>query len=86
MAILETGDNGDLRVPAELMGGAKPHTPFELQATGGVLILRPLEGQTPFWQRATPAERAAAFRRWAETCPPTPRLPDEAFQRENWYD
>lgn len=42
--------------------------------------------ELPFWQRATPAERAAAFRRWAETCPPVPPLPDEAFRRENWYD
>ena len=72
MAILETDDNGDLRVPAELMGGEKPHTPFELHAAGGVLILRPIEEQRPFLQRATPAERAAAFRRWAETCPPAP--------------
>ncbi len=86
MTILETGDNGDLRVPAKLIGGVKPHTPFELQVTGEVLTLRPLAGQQPFWRRATPAQRAEAFRKWAAACPPVPRLPDEALQRENWYD
>ena len=86
MTILETGDNGDLRVPAELIGGVKPHTPFELQVTGKVLTLRLLAGQPPLRQHTTPAQRAEAIRQWAATCPSVPHMPDAAFQRENWYD
>jgi hypothetical protein len=86
MTIVETSDNGDLHVPAEFIGDVKPHTAFELQVAGDTLILRPVPERQPFWQRATPAERAEAFREWASTCPPVPRLPDEAFRRENWYE
>jgi hypothetical protein len=41
----------------------------------------------PFWQRATPVERAADFRSWVAQLPETRlSLPDEAFDRSNIYE
>jgi hypothetical protein len=87
MAIVETTDNGDLLLPAQLIGDTAPHTAFELRIAGKTLILNPLDSERPFWQRATPEERAEAFRKWAnEPRPPAPAIPDEALRRENMYD
>jgi hypothetical protein len=60
---------------------------YELQVAGRTVILHHVEGERPFWQRATPAERAEAFRKWAsEPRPPAPPIPDESLRRENMYD
>ncbi|KPQ35421.1 MAG: ATP synthase D chain, mitochondrial (ATP5H) [Phormidesmis priestleyi Ana] len=41
----------------------------------------------PFWQRATPVERAEDFRRWVAQLPKASiTLSDEAFDRGNIYD
>ncbi|MCG6138417.1 MAG: hypothetical protein MET45_27975 [Nostoc sp. LLA-1] len=41
----------------------------------------------PFWQSATPAERAQDFRGWVEQLPKTSiSLPDEAFDRGSIYE
>ncbi|MEM6255556.1 MAG: hypothetical protein AAF821_21795 [Cyanobacteria bacterium P01_D01_bin.156] len=41
----------------------------------------------PFWQRATPAERAEDFRSWVTQLPQTSiGLTDEAFDRGNIYE
>ncbi|NEZ54994.1 hypothetical protein D0962_37920 [Leptolyngbyaceae cyanobacterium CCMR0082] len=41
----------------------------------------------PFWQRATPVERADNFRRWVAQLPKTSvTLSDEAFDRGNIYE
>ena len=41
----------------------------------------------PFWQRATPAERADNFRRWVAQLPKASvTLSDEAFDRSNIYE
>lgn len=41
----------------------------------------------PFWQRATPTERAKEFREWVSQLPKnTPSLPDEAFSRDSIYE
>ncbi|ASC70336.1 hypothetical protein XM38_012740 [Halomicronema hongdechloris C2206] len=46
-----------------------------------------LAGNIPFWQRATPAERAEDFRSWIAQLPETRlSLPDEAFDRSNIYE
>ena len=43
--------------------------------------------KTPFWQQATPAERAAYCRKWVKTLPRTaPSLPDESLDRGNIYE
>ena len=42
---------------------------------------------TPFWQRATPLERAHDFRVWVSQLPQTsPSLPNDAFDRSSIYD
>lgn len=42
---------------------------------------------TPFWQRATPLERANDFQAWVAQLPKTGRsLNDEAFDRDSIYD
>jgi hypothetical protein len=87
MATLETNDDGGLNVPAELLGAVKPHAKFELEVRGDTLILRRADKNQPFWQRATPQERAEMFRKWAEL--PRPATPDislESLRRENLYD
>ncbi|MEM8639606.1 MAG: hypothetical protein AAGG51_12440 [Cyanobacteria bacterium P01_G01_bin.54] len=59
------------------------------QVAALVATLRKQSAQQPnrFWQRATPAERAAYFREWVKTLPRSSRsLPDEAFDRGNIYD
>ena len=41
----------------------------------------------PFWQRATPIERAADFRRWVSQLPKASvTLSDDAFDRGNIYE
>ena len=41
----------------------------------------------PFWQHATPVERAEDFRRWVAQLPKTSMtLSDEAFDRGNIYE
>lgn len=41
----------------------------------------------PFWQRATPSERAREFREWVLQLPKDgPSLPDEAFSRDHIYE
>jgi hypothetical protein len=87
MATLETSDDGALHLPAELIGGARPHAKFELEVAGDVLVLRPLDKGQPFWWRATAQQRAEMFRRWADAArPPAPDLTDESLRRENLYD
>jgi len=87
MATLETSDDGALHLPPELIGGAGPHATFELEFAGGILILRPVDKDQPFWQHATAQQRAEAFRRWASSPrPPAPDLTDESLRRENFYD
>jgi len=87
VAILETSDDGGLRLPPELIGGVRPHAKFELKVLGDILLLRPADSDRPFWRQATPRQRAEAFQRWAEAPrPPAPDLTDEALRRENLYD
>jgi hypothetical protein len=87
MAILEISDDGVLHVPGELLARGRPHARFELDVVGDIATLRPVDPERPFWERATPAERAEAFRRWAESMPPdTPDVPSESLRREAMYD
>jgi hypothetical protein len=87
MATVETNDDGSLNLPSNLTGVVKPHTKFELEVVGDILVLRPADKERPFWQRATREQRVEAFQRWAESpSPPAPDLPDEMLRRENFYD
>jgi hypothetical protein len=87
MTILEANDEGALHLPSELIGGAKPHTRFELEVVGDVLLLRPASKGRPFWEQATPSQRAQAFREWADVIrPPAPVQSHESLRRESIYD
>lgn len=41
---------------------------------------------SPTWAKASPAERAAAFERWAASHSGGPGLPEEAVHRDSMYD
>ncbi|MGD0901058.1 MAG: hypothetical protein ABR915_24775 [Thermoguttaceae bacterium] len=87
MPILEVSDDGVLRVPGELLAGARPHAQFELDVLGDLVLLRPAGTTGALWRQATPIERAEAFERWAATSPPdTPDLPAESLRREGIYE
>ena len=87
VAILETNDDGGLRLPPELIGGVRPHAKFELEVLGDILLLRPADRDRPFWRQATTQQRAEAFKHWVEAPrPPAPDLTDESLRRENLYD
>jgi hypothetical protein len=87
VTMLETNDDGGLRLPPELIGGVRPHAKFELEVLGDMLLLRPADRERPFWRQATSQQRTEAFRRWAEAPrPPAPDLTDESLRRENLYD
>jgi hypothetical protein len=87
MAILETGDDGGLYVPPEVLGDFQPHTPFEVESSGREVILRAVDAGRAFWERSTPAERVKAILEWAEAERPcAPDLSDEMLRRENLYD
>ena len=40
----------------------------------------------PYWETATPQERASRWRHWVQSHRGGPSLPDEALRRENMYD
>ena len=87
MAMLETNDQGALNLPAELIGGARPHAMFELEVVGDLLVLRPVDKDRPCRSQASRQQRAEACRRWADAPrPAAPDLTDESLRRENLYD
>ncbi|AFZ27830.1 hypothetical protein Cylst_5846 [Cylindrospermum stagnale PCC 7417] len=46
-----------------------------------------VSSSTPFWQKATPEERAKEFRNWVFQLPESGlTLPDEAFSRDSIYE
>jgi hypothetical protein len=85
--ILEISQQGSLQIPPEVLPQLKPHTRYQLEIQGDTLILRPQKEQL-FWATATPEQRAARFRDWAQHSnrPNAPVLPDAAFSRESIYD
>ena len=90
-AIVEADDDGDLTLPAELLGNSKPHAKYEVEACGERVILSPAqsgaEGRKRFWETATPEQWAEAFERWVSSHEPVgPGLSEEALRRENMYD
>ncbi len=87
MSIVESGDDGALHVPAELLTVAKPHTKYVLDVYDDLIVLRPTDGTGPLWRNMDPAQRAEEFKRWADTPrPPAPDIPLEFLDREHIYD
>lgn len=83
--IVELDERGTIQLPRDLLATVKPHTRFVLEVQGETIVLRPVTA-LPFWQIATPQERAEAARQWAALeRPAAPPLPDEALHREQIY-
>lgn len=84
--IVEIDERGAIQLPRDLLADVKPHTRFVLEVQGEALVLRPVTA-LPFWQTATPQERADAVRRWAELeRPAAPPIPDAALHRDQLYE
>lgn len=84
--IVEVDERGAIQLPKNLLAAVKPHTRFVLEVQGDTLVLHPI-ATVPFWQTATPQERAEALRYWAALERPTaPPLPDAALHRDQLYD
>ncbi len=83
---IEADANGILVLSPEMTGITKPHAHFIIERKNGQLTLTPKEESRPFWETATPAERAADLRQWALSHKNGPNLPDEALRRENMYE
>ena len=89
--VLEVDAQKGLHIPLELLGGVNAHTRYIVDIQGETVILQPeqhvAEEPKPFWETATPEERAKAFIEWASReRPPAPALSLEAMSRESIYD
>lgn len=84
--IVEVDERGAIQLPADFLAVVKPHTRFVLEVQGETLVLHPITA-LPFWQTATPQERAEAVRHWvALDRPVVPPLSDTALHRDQMYD
>lgn len=84
--IVELDERGAIQLPRDVLASVQPHTRFVLEVLGETIVLRPVTG-LPFWQTATPLERAEAVRQWAALeRPAAPPIPDEALRRDQMYD
>lgn len=84
--IVETNEQGAIHLSPELLGEAKPHTRYVLDALGSTFILHPEGTSEPMWLSATSEELAKAIRQWALGHTKGPNLPDEALRRESIYE
>ncbi len=83
--VVEINERGEITIPSEALGAARPHTRYVLETKDGVLMLRP-EGVPPFWETASPEERAKALHEWVAELPEGPGLPDQALHRDSMYE
>lgn len=97
--IVEKDDSGNIVIPPEAAGPAKPHTRYEVEQDGNALRLVPVEEPRRlsveelqaeakrYWAETTPEQRASDFLEWVRNLQPkAPHLPDEALSRESLYD
>jgi hypothetical protein len=83
--IVETNESGGLYLSPDLLGPAAKYRQFSMETEGDMILLRPLSASRSVWESRSPKERAAEFRRWAESQRTTANLPVEALSRENIY-
>lgn len=84
--IVEIDERGAIQLPSDLLAVLKPRTRYVLEMQGETIVLRPVTA-LPFWQTATPQERAEAARQWAALeRPAAPPIPDAALHRDQLYD
>jgi hypothetical protein len=83
--VIEVDDEGNILVPREIIGRAKPHTRYEVDVEGNTVTLRRLEGDKALMADAQ--EWIRSFLDWVDRPRPSaPILPDEALRRESIYD
>lgn len=83
---VEVSDAGTIQLPADVLEQVKPHSRFIVEVHNGTVVLRPENGEQPFWATATPEEWVKDFRQWVASHKGGPGLPDEAVSRESMYD
>ncbi len=84
--IIEVDESGNLQVPATILPQSAPHTRYTASLHGQQVILAPTNAVEPFWNTATPEERAADILRWAASHTDGVGLSDEAVSRDSIYD
>jgi hypothetical protein len=87
--VVEVDAAGEIRLTPDVIGHAAPQERFEVEQVGDRVVLVRMNGNgdKPFWETATPRERAEAFLAWArQKRPPTPPLSDKAISRDSIYD
>lgn len=83
--IVELDERGALQLPGDLLAVVKPRIRYVLEMQGETIVLRPITA-LPFWQTATPQERADAARQWAALeRPAAPPIPDESLHHEHMH-
>jgi hypothetical protein len=92
-ALIEVNEQGELRLPPQVVGVFAPGTKFLVEVDDGRLIVSPQSlGQAAddaahSWQSADLHDRMEAVRQWLNRPrPPIPPLSLEEISRETFYD
>ena len=84
--IFEVDQTGSLHLPATVLPVKEPNTRYSASIQGEQLVLSPVEGNEPFWKRASTQEWLASFNAWMASHQNGPGLSDEAVTRDSFYD
>jgi len=77
---VQVNEQGELAIPAELLGAVAPGTRYKIEVHGSSLILNP---ETT----SECAQKAKRWREWAASHSPQPsKIPTEALRREAIYE
>lgn len=84
----ESAHKEDLEAILQVLGKITCYTPKQIKPHLDAMLEHLVEPkQRPFYETATPKERARAFREWADSHERnTPLLSDYAVSRESMYD
>ena len=84
----ERAHKEDLVTVTQILVKITKRSPQEIKPHLDTILERLIEAsERPFYETATPSERARAFREWASShTPDTPLLSDYAASRESMYD
>jgi hypothetical protein len=85
-AIIHIASNGTIQLPPEILAHVQPNTPYSVHTENSKLVLEPAPAPRDLESGLTPAQRAAAYRQWADSHFGGPGLPDAAFNRDSIYD
>jgi len=85
-AIIKIAPNGTIQLPREILAHIRPGTLYKVHAEDAKLVLEPARAIHEVERNITATERAAAYKRWADSHRDSPGLPDSALRRESIYD